>query len=501
VREEAVTERVAPKPRETESVRESESVRERCRHEEAKRQQARSARNGRDVKHKADVVGSFANPFACNDGVDRVLVGRLTVYTASVLGEGSGGTKVYKGLHSDGRTVAVKVIDTKVVPVHRARREMQLLQRLAESTGRGRDHVIAYRCIEEREDVVLLGMELCECSLHDVISVQQQRVPRAHQIRIVKELSEAVAFLHEHQIVHRDIRPQNCLFKEGGFTGAVKLTDFGLSTEMETGDLDASFSTTTVNSGTEIGSFGYYAPEVYRHEKITAKVDAFSLGCCIFYVLSHGRRPFEDPQDPQNKYMLKANTLTGNCNLAPLARLELPEAVALVTSLIDREPKVRPSMTQVLEHVFFWSDEHSFQFLCAVGKEGDINSAIARGFLPPSLMPQRGWRSVLAETVWAYYTRGRARKYDIGSTTHLLRFLRNADAHPPAGDSAVQAVFKAHGGMARYFTSVCFPELALQVWTALMDNDDWNTRSGLSRYLQTQTSHADKSGSKLCTGT
>jgi serine/threonine protein kinase len=177
-------------------------------------------------------------PAADSEADSAWIVGRLTVYVASVLGEGSGGTKVYKGKHADGRAVGVKVMKKNVVPVHRAKREMKMLQDLAESEGRGRLHVIQYRCIEEREDEVLLGMELCECSLHHVISVQQQRIPLEHQVRIIAELSEAVAFLHEHQIVHRDVRPQNILFKQGGFEGTVKLTDFGLSKEVDTRNRD-----------------------------------------------------------------------------------------------------------------------------------------------------------------------------------------------------------------------------------------------------------------------
>ena len=60
---------------------------------------------------------------------------------------------------------------------------------------------------EGPEGRVLLGMELCEGgSLYDIIAEQQQRIPYAHQIRISRELCEAVAFLHQHKIVHRDIR-------------------------------------------------------------------------------------------------------------------------------------------------------------------------------------------------------------------------------------------------------------------------------------------------------
>jgi TPR repeat protein len=314
--------------------------------------------------------------------------GSLTYDLDSVLGEGSCGTKVYRGWHSDGREVAVKVMNKEGVPEHRARREMQLLQELAEGTGRGRDHVIQYRCLEEEEGKMLLGMELCECSLHDVISVHHQQIPLEQQIRIVRELSEAVAFLHEHQIVHRDVRPKNILFKRGGFEGAVKLTDFGLSKAVDTSDLNVSFSTTTALTGTEVGSFGYYAPDHHWQGNPTPKVDIFSLGCCMFYVFS-GRRPFEDPRDPNNKVMMLTNIQIGRSNLKPVQHIR--EVFDLVASMIDIEAKVRPPAAHVLEHVLFWSDEKRFQFLCAVGKEDDVasNSPVARAALPPSLLPKQ----------------------------------------------------------------------------------------------------------------
>jgi serine/threonine protein kinase len=409
------------------------------------------------------------------------------VYTRSLLGEGSSGTKVYKGTHADGRTVAVKVMQKDAVPEHRARREMKLLQNLAESIGRGRDHVIQYRCIEVDENGgrILLGMELCACSLHDVVSVQQQRVPLAQQLRIVRELSEAVAFLHDQQIVHRDIRPKNILFKQGGYEGIVKLTDFGLSKAVNTTNLDQSFSTTTVQAGTEIGSFGFYAPEVYRRGTLTPKVDVFSLGCCIFYVFSHGRNPFQDEQEPDNKFLLNNNILMGASDLTRIQRL--PDASDLVARLIDIEAKVRPSMGDVLEHPLFWSEKTRFQFLCAVGKEEDVmsSSAAARAALPPTLLPNGDWRGMIDARLWTHYTTGEhARKYDRSSTTHLLRFLRNVEAHPPPQDSAAQTVLMAKGGMASYFTSTCFPELVLRVRNRLATETSWSTRSGLRRYLQ-----------------
>eukprot|EP00935_MAST-01C_sp_MAST-1C-sp1_P000261 g261.t1 len=367
-------------------------------------------------------------------------VGRLTLDRADVLGEGSLGTRVYRGKHADGRDVAVKVMLRSVVPQHRARREMRLMQTLAESGGRGGQHVIQYRCLEEEEGPqgrVLLGMELCEGgSLYDVIVVKQQQIPMQHQLRIARELCEAVAFLHEQGIVHRDVRPKNILFKQAvGYEGTLKLTDFGLSKDLESRDVDQSFSTTTTQAGTEIGSFGYYAPEVYRMERPTPKVDIFSTGCCVFYTLSHGGRPFADAKQPFNKYLVQTNILTGKSDLSPIARTH-PEALELVRAMLDMEARARPSMGQALQYPLFWSDEARFQFLCAVGREADVgaNDASARAVLPPSLLAAAGvdaicWRNTISPAIFEHYTSGAYRRdYDTSATTHLLRFLRNCGA-------------------------------------------------------------------------
>jgi serine/threonine protein kinase len=405
---------------------------------------------------------------------DEENVGCLTVFLHTQLGEGSCGTKVYKGRHADGREVAVKVMLQSAVPEHRARREMLLLQELAESTGRGRDFVIQYRCIEHTPGKLLLGMELCECSLHDVISERKEQVPLKQQVRIVSELSMAVGFLHERKIVHRDVRPKNVLLKKDGFKGTVKLSDFGLSMGVDTKvgrvvgsyalpravcsvqcvaivyrvvndpeaysithysllcrvasckcipqELDQSFSSTTAPQH-EIGSFGYYAPEVYRKQKVTAAVDVFSLGCCIFYVFSHGGRPFEDPEDPTNKFLLNNNILNG---ISDLSRIEhCVEAVDLVAQMVDIEAHLRPTMLKALEHPLFWGHEHRLQFLCAVGKEDDVmsNSAGARAVLPPAseLVPNGDWGACIPRVLWDHYMYERL--YDVTSTAHLVSVL------------------------------------------------------------------------------
>jgi hypothetical protein len=86
------------------------------------------------------------------------------------------GTKVYCGEHVDWGAVAVKVVltasmEAQGMPGKRsaAAKETQVLQRLAAVAGTGSDNVIKYRCVEGTPGRVFIGMELCLCSLFDVV--------------------------------------------------------------------------------------------------------------------------------------------------------------------------------------------------------------------------------------------------------------------------------------------------------------------------------------------
>jgi serine/threonine protein kinase len=451
----------------------------------------KQTREQAEVETKKTMAATLRAAQAVCDSEQAETVGSLTVFIGSVLGEGSEGTKVYKGRHDDGRIVAVKVMVLKKgddVRRKRALREMQLLQSLSESTGLGRAGVIEYRCIEQTEDRMFLGMELCECSLHDIVQVQKVQIPFAHQIRILRELCHAVAFLHEQQIVHRDVRPKNILFKQGGFKGTLKLSDFGLSKAVDTDNQDKTFTTTHARS--EIGTFGFYSRESILHSKITMKADVFSAGCCIFYLLSHGYRPHDDPEHSNNKYATNANVIAGksdlNLDVKHQKLRNFPAVRDLVGAMLDIEAANRPSMSQALQHIVFWDTEHRFQFLHDVGNDGDVaaSNRNAKDALPSIIrvLQTSNWARKLDDTVWKLQTTGEhAREYDTASLPQLLRFLRNSGEHLPPHGSVAAEVFIAHGGMAAYFDE-CFPQLAFEVWIALK-HAGWEQRLGLQKHF------------------
>ena len=262
---------------------------------------------------------------------------------------------------------------------------------------------------------------------------------------------------------------QNILLKTSSFDGTVKITDFGLSKDIDTTDVDQSFSTTTMQAGTEIASFGYYAPEVYRREKQTAKVDIFSLGCSIFYLLSGGHRPHEDPQQPNNKLLLNHRILSGRSDLTAISHLS--EAAHMIGCMIELQKDERPTVQQLLDwHCYFWSERKRFDFLCTVGNENDRKAA-----LPPPMCTRvlgkdsskKGWRALIDDFVFDEYTRDSnyRQHYDCNNIADLLRFMRNVSQHTRAG-SVASATFESAGGMECYFLQR-FPRLLLVVWDAV----------------------------------
>ncbi|MCO5090806.1 bifunctional serine/threonine-protein kinase/universal stress protein [Bosea sp. (in: a-proteobacteria)] len=109
-------------------------------------------------------------------------------------------------------------------------------------------------------------------------------LPPAEVARIGAELAVALASLHEQQVAHLDLKPENVILAE---RGAV-LLDFGLSRHAGLPDLLAE------ESNVPMGSAGYIAPEQVLGDRSDPASDIFALGA-ILYLLAAGELPFDWP--------------------------------------------------------------------------------------------------------------------------------------------------------------------------------------------------------------
>ena len=111
--------------------------------------------------------------------------------------------------------------------------------------------------------------------------IQQNYPLDLHQvINIMDQILSAVALAHKHNVIHRDLKPQNILMDK---RGNIKIADFGIAVALNQS------SVTQTNS--IMGSVHYMSPEQTRGGMVTKQSDIYSLGI-ILYELITGHVPF-----------------------------------------------------------------------------------------------------------------------------------------------------------------------------------------------------------------
>jgi serine/threonine protein kinase len=227
---------------------------------------------------RGHVDGFFLGPYKI---LERIAKGRMA--------------GVYKGVHSSGQVVAIKVLpasrakDPEVLA--RFQREARLLTRL--------DHPNVVRAfhVGEAEGKHYLVLEYLDGDpLADVLA-KRKRLPPPEAMRIVREALLGLQHIHERGMIHRDLEPANLMLV--GVAEAtdrpVKILDIGLGKAV----FDEGTSSTTdpsqlTGDGVLIGTPDYLAPEQARSARTAdIRADIYSLGCVLYHALT-GQPPFPD---------------------------------------------------------------------------------------------------------------------------------------------------------------------------------------------------------------
>ncbi len=195
--------------------------------------------------------------------------------------QGQGGmADVYKAKDTIlNRVVAIKILRSKLsddaMTLVRFQREASAASRLSHP------NVVDIYDVGEYEGMHYIVMEFIRGRTLKELITQRGSLDVDEAIGIMKQLVSAVNHAHEHNIIHRDIKPQNVLVKDDG---TIKITDFGIAV--------ANDAVALTFNNTVMGSAHYLAPETTQGKEPNPQIDIYSLGI-VFYELLTGRVPYK----------------------------------------------------------------------------------------------------------------------------------------------------------------------------------------------------------------
>lgn len=177
-----------------------------------------------------------------------------------------------------------------------------------------------------------LAMPLLEgAPLSDVL--ERGALPQEAAVDLFLQLAAAVEALHQVDLVHRDIKPDNVMLVEDGKRAL--LLDLGIAKRLSEGP------STTTRAGLVRGTPAYMAPERFYGKPASTRSDAYELALVLYAMLAGGA-PWDDPTDPMARHRPR-----------PLSAAGVPPALSdVVMRALRADPKLRPpSMAALAEGV------------------------------------------------------------------------------------------------------------------------------------------------------
>lgn len=260
------------------------------------------------------------------------------------IGTGGMGT-VYKAIDRErDLTVAIKVLDRRYDLDKKRRRRDHLGREILIAASLDHEAIVRYHSeIIQQED---RNGHLRRCLLMEYVDgfdlrqhIRNRDLSIRQMIHVMKRLSSGIDFLHQHGIVHRDIKPGNFMLTRD--LKQVKIFDFGLSKS------SANWRTRWMKEGG--GTRAYMPPEqlANKNAKLDRRSDIFSFGITM-YELFAGRHPCDGKEGRE----IQKQIVSKRYKFAPPSKYnpDVPHFIdKIIMKMLRRAPRKRyQSMTEVL---------------------------------------------------------------------------------------------------------------------------------------------------------
>uniref|UniRef100_A0A8C3MHV5 Uncharacterized protein n=1 Tax=Geospiza parvula TaxID=87175 RepID=A0A8C3MHV5_GEOPR len=211
---------------------------------------------------------------------------------------------------------------------HYSTKELYDKYMIAEELGRGQ-FGIAHRCVEAVSKKTYLAKFV---KVKASFELNEREI-----VNYVRQVCDALEFLHRHSIGHFDIKPDNIIY----FTrrsSVIKIVEFGQARQLRPGD---SFRL-------QFTAPEYYAPEVHHHDLVSTATDMWSVGA-LTYILLSGLNPFIAETNQQ----VIENILNAEYSFEDEAFKDVSiEAMDFIDRLLVKERKSRMTAAEALNHVW-----------------------------------------------------------------------------------------------------------------------------------------------------
>lgn len=168
-------------------------------------------------------------------------------------------------------------------------------------------------------------------------AVKNKTLTKSDIIVIIFQIAEGMKYVHFRNIMHRDLKPSNILIAADG---TIRIADFGISKLMT-----AEEQQTTMTN--DIGTLNFMAPEISGDQNYDKKVDVYSFGMLVLFILNEGKMP-----NRTLRQIIYGTKFPMPDNFTQFSK-------DLINACLENDPNVRPSFNTICDEI----EKGGFQLL------------------------------------------------------------------------------------------------------------------------------------------